>query len=143
MNTTVRKCNNDMKKIMEVSVTIMDCFPVRGQTASAALVLFGGSVRGELFSGTILPGGVDTQITKEGKITLSARYIAEGTDKKGVPTKIFIENNSGEDERETVPHILADNKALSWLETAHLRGRINPSAAGVIIEIFCPENEIK
>ncbi len=143
MNTTVRKHINGMKKVMEVSVTITNCFPVHGQTASASLVLFGGNVRGELFSGNILPGGVDTQTTKDGKTTLSARYIAEGTDKEGVPTKLFIENNSNGDDDETVPHILTDNMALSWLETADLRGRIKPSAEGVIIEIFCPKNEIK
>ena len=132
-----------MKKVMEISVALTDCFRVCGQTATASLVLFGGSVSGDFFNGTILPGGVDTQIMKDGKTALSARYIAEGTDTEGVPTRIFIENNSADDGGETVPHILTDNPALSWLETAHLRGRIKPSDAGVIIEIFCPGGEIK
>ncbi len=131
-----------MKKIMEIKVLLTEQSTVKGLHETVSLVLFQGGVTGELFNGVILPGGVDTQITRNGKTVLSARYIAEGKDAGGVPTKLFIENNSAGGDDETTPKIVADNPSLAWLENARLCGKIKPSGEGVNIEIFCHEGDV-
>ena len=66
--------------------------------------------------------------------TLSARYILEGKDAKGKPTKIFIENNGTtvNGKMETHPLILTDNPDLQWLETMDFVGEIAPAGMNTI-----------
>ncbi len=130
-----------MKEILTINVNLTDIYEVKGKTAEAVMINFGGDAKSEFFEGVILPGGVDTQ--KEfypERRTLSARYILEGKDMEGEKCRIFIENNGTADENkfvhETTPRIITDSKALSWMETATLKGTLEPKEGGVIIHIF-------
>ena len=130
-----------MKEILTINVNLTDIFEVKGKSAEAVMINFGGDAKSEFFKGVLLPGGVDTQ--KEfypERRTLSARYILEGKDMEGEKCRIFIENNGTADENkfvhETTPRIITDSKALSWMETATLKGTLEPKEGGVIIHIF-------
>lgn len=89
---------------------------------------FTGSCESPLFRGTILSGGVDTQVdSAPGEGTLSARYMLEGTDAEGKLCRLYVDNSAVRREgREMVTHprITTDSEALKWLETASLTGRI-------------------
>ena len=130
-----------MQEILTINVNLTDIYEVKGKSAEAVMINFGGDAKSEFFEGVILPGGVDTQ--KEfypERRTLSARYILEGKDMEGEKCRIFIENNGTADENkfvhETTPRIITDSKALSWMETATLKGTLEPKEGGVIIHIF-------
>lgn len=103
------------------------------------MVLFDGTCEGEFFNGTILSGGVDTQIYEKDKEgTLSARYIIEGVDKDGAACHLFIENNGiiGKEETKTYPKIYTDSACLKWLETQKLEGTLEVEQDKIIIRIF-------
>ena len=89
----------------------------------------------------VMPGGVDTQRMVNGHLTLSARYMLEGTDADGNACRVFTENTGATDDpappMTTTPVIFTDSPALQWLETAVLRGTLEPHGSdGVIIHIF-------
>lgn len=129
------------EEILTIDVVIEECMEVKGKTGEAAMILFSGSVDCDAFHGKILPGGVDTQKEWNGESrSLSARYILEGTDYQGQLCQIFIENNGVMDStgnlEYTVPRIITDSEALSYLEMEELIGTITPTAEGVTIHIF-------
>lgn len=111
---------------------------------SAVMISFSGSVTGEYFQGTVLPGGIDTQIiVKSGvKHTLSARYMLEGKDYTGEACKIFIENNGDIHNKQndyifrTYPKIITDSKALDFLHYDLLVGEGVATDSGVDIKIY-------
>lgn len=129
------------KEVLVIQVTITGETRVQGGTGEAGMVAFTGVVDCPNFHGVILPGGVDTQRMTQGHLTLSARYMLEGTDRDGSPCRIFIENNGETDDPAapmvTTPVLYTDSPALQWLETASLRGVLEPRPdGGVNIHIF-------
>ncbi len=113
-------------EILRIKVFLTDHITVEGGCGTAVMLPFTGSCESPIFSGTILPGGVDTQrITPDGRCQLSARYALSGTDCVGQPCKLFIENTAvaGPD-MVTHPVIRTDSEALRYLETMALTGRI-------------------
>lgn len=114
---------------------------VNGKSGRAEMIFFTGEADCPAFRGRILPGGIDTQLSHSGLLTLSARYILEGTDASGRRCRIFIENNGTAGQVDasgalrTVPRILTDSPALQYLETAALSGTIAPEAGGIRISI--------
>ena len=76
------------KKVFQIHVILDQTLSVQGGKGSATMILFHGDLDTTFFKGEIQPGGVDTQ--RSGAI--SARYIIEGKDADGTPTKIFIDN---------------------------------------------------
>ena len=131
-----------MKELFTIDVILDGTHTLKSAAGQVNMVLFHGSCDCEFFHGAILSGGVDTQkyLTGEAGL-LSARYMLDGVDDAGVPTRIFIENNGMNDENgEMVTHpvILTDNARLSWLEKAALTGRITGTPRGVMIH-FCTE----
>lgn len=130
-------------EVLRIQMTLTDRITVDGHAQQAILLPFTGECTGPYFSGTILPGGVDTQrIETDGRAALSARYSLEGTDCEGRPCKLFIENTAhscpGKD-TVTHPTIRTDSEALRWLETAELTGRIE-SSGGRIEIVLCSED---
>lgn len=129
-----------MREILRVDVSLNDFMEVNGAGHSACMVMFSGTADGPYFQGKILPHGVDTQMRTEGKpVTLSARYILEGTDDQGKPCRIFIENNGTEDPDHVIrtrPVIVTDSASLAWMEYADLHGTVEGTADGVIIHIL-------
>ena len=127
------------KLVLSIEVDIDESYSVTGGNGNATMILFHGKSECENFKGKVLPGGVDTQKEIGGNPrTLSARYILEGTDFKGNPCHIFIENNGTMQgfEMKTKPTILTDSTHLKWLETADLYGTITGRAGGVLISIY-------
>lgn len=130
-----------LEEVMTVDVTIISdgIQQLNGKETSVVMIPFSGSVSGKYFTGTILPGGIDTQVIgPEGKYhTLSARYMVKGKNHLGEPCTIYIENNGViNDERENQifiarPTFITDNKALEFLTTESfvaeaLQGQLGP-----------------
>ena len=96
---------------------------------SARIIPFTGSVESELFTGKILPGAADVQITTaDGVRHMHACYMFEGKDYTGENCRLFIDNNGyfmrGARPRpfETVPSMMTDSKALQeYLHAARFR----------------------
>lgn len=129
------------QEVLVIQVTITGDTRVKGAAGEAGMVAFTGTVDCPNFHGVILPGGVDTQRMVNGRLTLSARYILEGTDRDGNPCRIFIENNGETTDPAapmvTTPTIFTDSPALQYLETASLHGTLEPRPdGGVNIHIF-------
>lgn len=121
--------------MMEIDVIIRETYSIQGKVN---IILFEGTAKSEFFSGTILPGGVDTQrIDKDGNWSLSARYMLEGTDDRGTATKLFIQNEGREIDGKihTTPMLLTDNERLKWVETTKWSGVLSDIPKGVRITI--------
>ena len=103
------------KKVFQVHVILDQTLSVQGGKGSATMILFHGDLDTTFFKGEIQPGAVDTQ--KSGSI--SARYIIQGTDADGTPTKIFIDNSQVNGVLK--PYVLTDNPKLRWLEKTEQR----------------------
>ncbi|HKM21109.1 MAG TPA: DUF3237 family protein [Lachnospiraceae bacterium] len=130
-----------MKELLYVEVKLDEINGFESDDKAVTMILFHGEAKGEYFTGTILPGGVDTQIREDGVNHLSARYILEGTDCQNQPCKIFIENNGVPDPHTegrfiTVPKIITDSQALKWFETTHLSGEVIATDEMVMIKIY-------
>ena len=129
-----------MQEILTVNVSIDSATEVNGGRQSVCMVAFSGTADGPYFHGKILPGGVDTQMRAAGQpMTLSARYILEGTDDQSLPCHIFIENNGTESPDHvlrTRPAIVTDSASLAWMEQADLHGTVESTEGGVIIHIL-------
>ena len=119
----------------------INCFgsqQVVSEDRTMKMILFDGDCAGPYFSGTVLPGGVDTQtILPDGTLTsLSARYMLEGTTASGQPARLFVENNRCPGEKLTHPRIVTDSPELRWLEREELWGRIVTRDGQLTIELF-------
>lgn len=129
------------QEVLTILVDITGTTQVEGGRGVSNLVAFTGRVECPNFHGVILPGGVDTQTMVNGHLTLSARYVLEGTDGTGHAGRIFIENNGETDDpvapMTTRPRIFTDCPSLQWLENADLCGTLEPRGTdGVCIHIF-------
>lgn len=128
------------KEVLTIDVNCHDFLEVKGKNAEACMILFDGSCECENFTGKICPSAADTQTQVYGeKRFLSARYILKGKDCEGQKCSIFIENNGAFDADGNIttrPRVITDSKALAWLETADLYGKIEGKEGGVIIHIF-------
>ena len=106
------------KKVFQVHVILDQTLSVQGGKGSATMILFHGDLDTTFFKGEIQPGAVDTQ--RSGAI--SARYIIDGKDADGTPTKIFIDNTQVNGVLK--PYVLTDNPKLRWLEKTDWEARI-------------------
>lgn len=128
-----------MKEILTILIMITSMANVNNGTDSVNMILFGGHAESGYFVGDVLPGGVDTQKFNQDGGGLSARYILEGKDCEGQDCKIFIENNGKFGEEFTKPVVVTDSKALSFLNGAELKGKLDSSDGGLTIRIYLPE----
>ena len=109
---------------------------IRGNTRDVVMIPFSGTASGELFSGTVEPGGIDTQkIPKDGEAFLSARYMLRGKDRDGRDCRIFIENQ-GSGSLGFTPVIVTDSPLLADWETAALASTLEGFPGGVIVRIW-------
>jgi len=115
-------------EILRIWVQVTQSIEVRGDTQYVLMLPFTGRCDSPMFTGEILPGGVDTQRTgADHRTMLSARYTLSGTDAQGKACRLFIENLAvcaPGVETITHPTIRTDSECLRWLETADLTGRI-------------------
>ena len=127
-----------MKEILTINVNLTDIYEVKGKSAEAVMINFGGDAKSEFFEGVILPGGVDTQREYSDKpFSLSARYMLKGKDKDGKDCLLFIENNGTATDGvvTTSPRLLSDSPSLAWLETARTSGSISDKDGELLITI--------
>ncbi|MBR1392696.1 MAG: DUF3237 domain-containing protein [Ruminococcus sp.] len=123
-----------------IHVDISGCFEVSSGADTVRLLPFTGHCDGGVFRGDILPGGVDTQRSRSGQGGLSARYMLEGEDYTGQPCRIFIENEAPIGAPFTRPRVITDSKALGWLNTSRLAGRLLDENGSLTIEIGLAED---
>lgn len=127
------------QEVLSIHVHCEKSEAVEGKSGRAQMIYFTGEADSPAFHGRILPGGIDTQLQRGGRRTLSARYLLEGTDAAGRPCRIFIENNAviGPDPQAGIlratPHVLTDSPALQYLETSPLTAAITPEEGGIRI----------
>lgn len=100
---------------------------VHGNTANTSMIHFGGRGKCDNFTGEVVADSVDTRIQFNGQVqTLSARYILNGTDAKGNPCNVYVENNGIDDNgMVTEPIIITDCPDYAWIETAPLHGTVS------------------
>lgn len=134
------------KMIMEFKITI-DRSNLPMLTASngmAKIIPFGGTVESELFTGKVMPGAADVQITDAAGVRhMCARYMFEGYDYTGAACHLFVDNN-GYFERghnpkpfEAHPVFMTDSKVLEeYLHGDYFRAEGYSNEKGVDIRIF-------
>lgn len=121
--------------ILTVNVTTYPAQGVEGSLAGVVMIPFSAEAVGDYFTGRTIFNGTDTQISKDGKFSLSARYLLEGTDCAGARCRLFIENVGASLDRCT-PTIITDSRELAFLETAKLSSTVECVENGVIVRIF-------
>jgi hypothetical protein len=133
------------KLIMEISVEIdaAQVSQLKSSVGEVTMIPFSGTVTGELFTGRILPGGVDTQTVDRNCVRhMSARYMLEGIDKTGEQCRIYIENNGWFSSEmvmpfKTIPTFYTDSKALEdYLHSNRFRTEGHSREGGVTIKLF-------
>lgn len=125
-------------EILKIHINITETNEVISENTTVRMILFDGNCTGDFFNGTILNGGVDTQlISKKNHTTLSARYMLKGYDNKNKPCHLFIENNaeSETDITYTKPKIYTDSENLKWLEREELTGILEHPDGKLVIRI--------
>lgn len=100
---------------------------VNGHGGSATMIHFGGRGKCDNFNGEVVYDSVDTRLKFSEQVeTLSARYILSGTDAKGRPCRIYVENNGIDNNgMVTEPVIITDCPDYAWIETAPLHGTVS------------------
>lgn len=101
------------KLILEVFVDVdFKCVSqLEGDAGDVVMIPFGGTAKGEIFSGTVLPGGTDTQtVDLNGVRHMSARYTLEGTDSKALAPYLHRAAFRGEG------HSVADRLVIRFYE---------------------------
>lgn len=121
--------------ILTVNVTTYPAQGVEGNHTKAVMIPFSAEAVGDYFTGRTIFNGTDTQISNDGKFSLSARYLLEGTDCAGARCRLFIENVGTSLDRCT-PTVITDSRELAFLETARLSSTVERTENGVIVRIF-------
>lgn len=130
-----------MQEVLQFKISLDEIHEVKNSRECATMILFHGEADCSNFRGKVLPGGVDTQVWRQGeKRSMSARYILEGLDSAGEKCRIFVENQGwmeeGAQETLTKPAIITDSAALKWLEEVPLCGRVCEEEGFIIIHIY-------
>ena len=122
--------------LMEIRVTCLEPVSVKGANRTIVMIPFTGEASGPYFTGRVIGKGVDTQtIEKNEDITLSARYMLEGTDAAGNACRVFVENRGNWNTGFT-PAVVTDSPILAGWETAALYATADGIPEGVMIRIY-------
>ena len=135
-----------LEEIMQVHVSIKggDVVAFQGEAGGVVMIPFDATIDGKYFTGTALPGGIDTQVIgpKGTSHTLSARYMAKGKDYTGEECYVYIENSGvicsdveGGYMR-TTPKFVTNSKALDFLNKQLFVGKGEPEGEGVRITLY-------
>ncbi|MBO5228945.1 MAG: DUF3237 domain-containing protein [Lachnospiraceae bacterium] len=130
-----------MRELFKLEINVTEVVELGGEAVNARMILFEGDCNcPDVFVGRVLNGGVDTQITKNGVTMLSARYMLEGVDCKGMPCRIFIENNGQASENGkllTMPRIITSgSENIKWLEETVKQGEVVNDNGQLIIRFM-------
>lgn len=132
--------------IMTIHVVIdrSNCPEMNMPDGKVKIIPFTGTVDGNLFQGTVMPGAADVQITNPAGVRhMCAQYMLEGVDVTGTKCHIFIENHGyfERDHRpspfEAWPTMRTDSPTLRrYLQGLHFRAEGHRNEQGVDIKIF-------
>ena len=115
---------------------------LKGPAGEVVMIPFTGTVTGELLSGKVLPGGVDTQrLNQNGVRHMSARYMLDCVDRDGAFCKVFVENEGYFESQsmpfKTIPTFITDSKKLApYLHSNRFRGEGHFENGGLVIKFF-------
>ena len=114
-------------------------------TAKVTFIPFSGHVESSLFSGKVLPGAADVQVTDAAGLRhMCAKYMFAGTDGEGKACRLFVENN-GYFPKDSVqkgyfdatPRFITDSAFLNEILCRPVfRSEGHPTPEGVDIMIF-------
>ena len=135
------------KLVMEFNIYIDDtqCSQMSGKYGTVVFIPFTGRVASDLFNGEILPGAADIQVENPaGCRNMCAKYMFKGTDFKGNPCYLFVENNGYFNEANkndpwmnAYPRFITDSLDLgAYLSQARFRSEVHGAKGGVTIRIF-------
>lgn len=137
--------------IMEIHVIIdrSKVSELDAPNGHAKIIPFTGRVESELFTGDILPGGADVQVTNAAGVRhMCAQYMFQGVDSQGNPCHLFVSNNAYFERDhhpkpfEACPTFMTDSPVLApYLHGAHFRAEGHSSPEGVNIRIFDIDKE--
>ena len=139
-----------LEEIMVVHVSIKgnEVNAFTSEAGGVVMIPFDATIDGKYFNGTVLPGGIDTQVfgPKGTSHTLSARYMATGKDYTGEDCFVYIENNgvicndapwaTNGGYMRTTPKFVTNSKALDFLNKQLFVGKGEPDGAGVKITLY-------
>ena len=129
------------KEIFTFFIDIGATDSVAGKGGKASMIHFNARGECENFNGKTVADSVDTRLKFTGMIeTLSARYIMDGTDSKGNPCRVYVENNGIDNNgMVTEPIIITDCPDYAWIETAPLHGTVSWET-GLTIHMWTTED---
>ena len=118
---------------------------LKTETRAVTFIPFTGYTDSPYFKGEIMPGAADVQVTDaSGMRHMCAKYIFKGTDAKGKPCHLFVENNGyfpkdgvRKDHFDACPRFITDSEYLNeMLSRPVFRSEGHPTETGVDIMIF-------
>ena len=121
--------------IVTINVTTYVAQMLEGRNSRVVMIPFSCEAEGNYFNGKSVADGVDTQISTASGFSLSARYMLEGTDRRGKRCRLFIENN-GTSLDNCIPKIYTDSEELAFLEGAKLTADVECVENGIIVRIY-------
>ena len=135
------------KLIMQIQIFIDNSriSSLEGRYVKVTMIPFTGHVKSEIFTGEIVPGGVDVQIENAaGNRNMCATYMFRGTDKEGKECSLFVENNGyvsrTELQKEYVdafPRFITDSKILGeYLRQPRVRSEVWGTQKGVEVRVY-------
>ncbi len=126
-----------MEEVMIIHVKLSKkSYYLKSKELDVCMLPFTGTAEGPYFRGEILGEGIDTQmIYHDGRFALSARYMLEGTDYKGNPCRVFIENN-GEAMDQCIPSIVTDSSELQFLSEQKLFSKVVAAEDSITVKIY-------
>jgi len=134
------------KLIMEFRIRIKgnEVSAMESDRGKVVIIPFDGDVESEIFTGEILPGAADVQVSNAAGIRhMCAKYMFRGKDSQGNDCHLFVENNgyfepnSNPSPFEACPTFMSDSKVLAdYLAQARFRAEGHPAPQGVTIKIF-------
>ncbi|MCR5690769.1 MAG: DUF3237 family protein [Eubacterium sp.] len=126
-----------MKELFTLYINCYGSHQVTCQGVTYKQILFDGKVKGPVFQGKILEGGVDTQVIQaDGSGRLSARYTLEGEDAQGNACHIYVDNQAELGQDRTEPKCYSDSPLLEDLCQRELEGRMVTDQEGFKIIIY-------
>ncbi len=111
---------------------------------AVTIIPFEGYVDSDLFTGTIVPGAADIQVTDPAGVRhMCAKYMFTGKDASNQPCHLYVENNGyfmrdqSPSPFEAYPTFISDSKKLNdYLGSNHFRSEGHSAPDGVTIKIF-------
>lgn len=116
------------KLIMQIQIFIDNSriSSLEGRYGKVTMIPFTGHVKSEIFTGEIVPGGVDVQIENAaGNRNMCAKYMFRGTDKEG---KEYVD---------AFPRFITDSKILGeYLSQPRFRSEVWGTQKGVEVRVY-------